>query len=51
METCELKYDKDREGWVCSCGAFYERPKGWRPMISWCMKCRKEFIIEIEEEN
>ena len=31
METTNLKWDEERQGYVCDCGAFYERPKGWIP--------------------
>ena len=48
MEMTNLKWDKEKQGYVCDCGAFYERDKGWIPPVSWCAKCHKEFVMEKE---
>lgn len=52
-ETTELVWEngnKNEEGyWICKgCGAIYRQPQNWRPYASWCMKCHKEWRIQIE---
>lgn len=54
-ETTELVWkngNENEEGyWICKgCGAIYRQPQNWRPYASWCMKCRKEWRIQIEME-
>lgn len=54
-ETTELVWkngNENEEGyWICKgCGAIYHQPQNWRPYASWCMKCHKEWRIQIEME-
>lgn len=53
MENEFLKWDSEREGWVCSnCGAFYERPKTWEPPCYFCMKCKCDWgYLDYGNEN
>lgn len=52
-ETTELVWENGNENeegyWICKgCGAIYRQPQNWRPYASWCMKCCKEWRIQIE---
>lgn len=54
-ETTELVWQNENENeegyWICKgCGAIYRQPQNWRPYASWCMKCCKEWRIQIEAE-
>lgn len=45
MEILELKYNIEKEGWVCPyCGAVYHRSIDQKPTINWCMKCKREWL-------
>lgn len=47
MKNLIWKSDNDNKNggyWICNfCGAVYDRPKNWNPIITWCMKCRKDW--------